>query len=240
MQEILCTPKSFRVGTAVFQVELILFIHFIRRETKIQFGNFLDKICAACADSWLNVFYSKSQSSPIFRSLDHPLAYFAKMLINCQLSILPIGFFLSSGQSYKDSMIVNYYSGVIILAIFYSSRLYLELQFSIVCDLHRLKIGLAVVVAQLVERSLPIPDTVRIQSSAKFIEHLFTGNCIEKTKTKKKEAGNAQFFYIKKIKNFVRNNNGEEKHVVGSFIKARFVKNVSSKQCDQKKIAKCL
>ena len=41
---------------------LILFIHFIRRETKIQFGNFLDKICAACADSWLNVFYSKSQN----------------------------------------------------------------------------------------------------------------------------------------------------------------------------------
>ena len=47
-------------------------------------------------------------------------------------------------------------------------------------------------VAQLVERSLPIPE-VRIQSSAKFIEHLFTVNCIEKTKIKRKEAGNGPF-----------------------------------------------
>ena len=34
---------------------------------------------------------------------------------------------------------------------------------------------------------------VWIQSSAKFIEHLFTVNCIEKTKLKKKEAGNGPF-----------------------------------------------
>ena len=47
---------------------------------------------------------------------------------------------------------------------------------------------LAVVVAQLAERSV-----VRIQSSAKFIEHLFTVNCIEKAKIKKKEAGNGPF-----------------------------------------------
>ena len=35
---------------------------------------------------------------------------------------------------------------------------------------------------------------VRIQSLEKFIEHLFTVNCIEKTKIKKKEAGNGPFF----------------------------------------------
>ena len=50
------------------------------------------------------------------------------------------------------------------------------------------------VVAQLVERSLPIPE---IHGSnpviAKFIEHLFTINWIEKTKIKKKEAGNGSF-----------------------------------------------
>ena len=36
-------------------------------------------------------------------------------------------------------------------------------------------------------------SAVRIQSSAKLIEHLFTVNCIEKTKIKKKEAGNGTF-----------------------------------------------
>ena len=51
-----------------------------------------------------------------------------------------------------------------------------------------------VFVAQLVERWLLKTEvTVRIQSSAKFIEHLFTVNCIEKTKIKKKEAGNGPF-----------------------------------------------
>ena len=52
-------------------------------------------------------------------------------------------------------------------------------------------------VAQLVERSLPIPDTrgPRFESShrQKFIEHLFTVSCIEKTKIKKKEAVNGPF-----------------------------------------------
>ena len=46
----------------------------------------------------------------------------------------------------------------------------------------------AVVVAQLVERSLPIPE-VRGSNPVigkKIIEHLFTVNCIEKTKIKKK------------------------------------------------------
>ena len=35
-------------------------------------------------------------------------------------------------------------------------------------------------------------SAIRIQSLAKFIEHLFTVNCIEKTKINKKEAGNGQ------------------------------------------------
>ena len=50
------------------------------------------------------------------------------------------------------------------------------------------------VVAELVERSLPIPEVrVRIQSSAKiYYEHLPAVNCIEKTKIKEKEAGNGQ------------------------------------------------
>ena len=48
--------------------------------------------------------------------------------------------------------------------------------------------------AELVERSLPIPEVrVRIQSSAKiYYEHLPAVNCIEKTKIKEKEAGNGQ------------------------------------------------
>ena len=37
-------------------------------------------------------------------------------------------------------------------------------------------------------------SVVLIQSSAKFIEHLFTFSCIEKTKIKKKEAENGPFF----------------------------------------------
>ena len=53
----------------------------------------------------------------------------------------------------------------------------------------------AVVVAQLVERSLPIPE-VRgsnpIIGKKNYIEH-FTINCIEKTKRKKKRPGKAHF-----------------------------------------------
>ena len=41
------------------------------------------------------------------------------------------------------------------------------------------------VVAQLVEQLLPIPEVI----GKIYIEHLFTVNCIEKTKIKKKEAG---------------------------------------------------
>ena len=45
--------------------------------------------------------------------------------------------------------------------------------------------------AQLVERSLPIPEVgCTISASGKM---LFTVNCIEKTKIKKKEAGNDPF-----------------------------------------------
>ena len=54
----------------------------------------------------------------------------------------------------------------------------------------------AVVVAQLVERLLPIPE-VRAWNpmiSKIYIEHLFIVNCIVKTKIKKKEAGNGPFF----------------------------------------------
>ena len=52
-----------------------------------------------------------------------------------------------------------------------------------------------VVVAQLVEQSLAIPE-VRGSNPVIgkiYIEHLFTVNCIEKTKIKKKEAGNGPF-----------------------------------------------
>ena len=53
----------------------------------------------------------------------------------------------------------------------------------------------AVLVAQLVERSLPIPE---VHSSNPVvgkiqIEHLLTVNCIEKTKIKKKRQGIALF-----------------------------------------------
>ena len=53
----------------------------------------------------------------------------------------------------------------------------------------------AVVMAQLVEQSLLTPD-VRGSNpviSKLHIVHLFTVNCIEKTKIKKKEAGNTIF-----------------------------------------------
>ena len=54
----------------------------------------------------------------------------------------------------------------------------------------------AVVVAQLVELSLPIPE-VQVSNPVIgkiYIEHLFTFSCIEKTKIKKKEAENGPFF----------------------------------------------
>ena len=52
----------------------------------------------------------------------------------------------------------------------------------------RINSKLAVVVAQLVERSLPIPEVHGLNPviSKIYIEHLFTVNCIEKTKIKKK------------------------------------------------------
>ena len=49
----------------------------------------------------------------------------------------------------------------------------------------------AMVVAQLLERSLPIPE-VRCSNPVigkKFSEHLFTVNCFEKTKIKEKRTG---------------------------------------------------
>ena len=56
----------------------------------------------------------------------------------------------------------------------------------------------AVVVAQLVERSPPIPEVCSSNPliGKIYIEH-FTVNCIEKTKNKEKEAGNGQF--LKKV-----------------------------------------
>ena len=50
----------------------------------------------------------------------------------------------------------------------------------------------AVIVAQLAERLLPIPEVrVRIQSSVKFKnENVFSLLTVEKTKIQKKEAGN--------------------------------------------------
>ena len=52
----------------------------------------------------------------------------------------------------------------------------------------RINSKLAVVVAQLVERSLPIPKVHGLNPviSKIYIEHLFTVNCIEKTKIKEK------------------------------------------------------
>ena len=53
----------------------------------------------------------------------------------------------------------------------------------------------AVVVAQLVERSLAIPEDQGWNPviGKIYIEHLFTVNCIEKTKIKKKRSGMAHF-----------------------------------------------
>ena len=53
------------------------------------------------------------------------------------------------------------------------------------------------VVAQLVERSLPIPEVI----SKIYIEHLFTVNCVEKTKINKKRLGMA-YFLKKKLPTF--------------------------------------
>ena len=55
---------------------------------------------------------------------------------------------------------------------------------------------MSVVVAQLVEWSLPI---LKVHGSNPvigkiYIEHLFTISCIEKTKINKKEAGNGPLF----------------------------------------------
>ena len=57
------------------------------------------------------------------------------------------------------------------------------------------------VLTQLVERLLPFQRSmVQIQSWANFYnEHLFTVNCIEMTKIKKKRPGKAHF-----LKNFVK------------------------------------
>ena len=55
-------------------------------------------------------------------------------------------------------------------------------------------------VAQLVERSLPIPEARGLNPVIRKIniEYLFTVNCMEKTKLKKKEAGSGPFF-LKKV-----------------------------------------
>ena len=55
---------------------------------------------------------------------------------------------------------------------------------------------MAVVVAQLIERALPIPEVCGsnpVIGKNLYIEHLFTVNCIEKMKIKKKVAGNGPF-----------------------------------------------
>ena len=52
----------------------------------------------------------------------------------------------------------------------------------------------AVVVVQLAEQSLPIPeDPGSNPVIATFIEHLFTVNCCRKDENKEKEAGNGPF-----------------------------------------------
>ena len=53
----------------------------------------------------------------------------------------------------------------------------------------------AVVVAQLVERSLLIPEVCGLNPviGKIYIEHLFTDNCVEKMKIKKKKPGMAHF-----------------------------------------------
>ena len=59
----------------------------------------------------------------------------------------------------------------------------------------RINSKLAVVVAQLVERSLPIPEVHGLNPviSKIYIEHLFTVNCIEKTKINKNGPAMALF-----------------------------------------------
>ena len=54
------------------------------------------------------------------------------------------------------------------------------------------------VVAKLKERSLALPDVRGSNPVIRkiYIEHLFPVNCIEKTKIKKKEAGNGHFSKI--------------------------------------------
>ena len=68
----------------------------------------------------------------------------------------------------------------------------------------------AVVVAQLVERSLPIPE-VRGSNPVigKIYWTFFTVNCIEKTKIKKKEARNGPF-----LKTFLQVTKNSEKFTV--------------------------
>ena len=53
----------------------------------------------------------------------------------------------------------------------------------------------AVVVAQLVERSLPMPEACGSNPDIDkiYIKHLFTVSCIEKTKIKKKRPGMVHF-----------------------------------------------
>ena len=57
------------------------------------------------------------------------------------------------------------------------------------------------VVAQLVERPLPIPEvrgSIPVIGKKIYIEHLFIVNCIEKTKIKEKEGGNGPFLKNKR------------------------------------------
>ena len=60
-----------------------------------------------------------------------------------------------------------------------------------------LEVKRAVVVAQLVEWLLPIPEVHGSNPViGKIFQHLFTVNCIEKTKIKKKGAGNGPFLTL--------------------------------------------
>ena len=55
---------------------------------------------------------------------------------------------------------------------------------------------MAVVVAQLIERALPIPEVCGsnpVIGKNLYIEHLLIVNCIEKTKINKKRPGMAHF-----------------------------------------------
>ena len=55
---------------------------------------------------------------------------------------------------------------------------------------------MAVVVAQMVKRSLPAPElrgSNPVIGKLLYIERLFTFNCVEKTKIKKKKQGMAHF-----------------------------------------------